>query len=488
MRQFITYPWFILLFIITIAFSCQPTAEPTSENTNDTNRPNIIYILADDLGYGDLGSYGQSVFETPNLDRLAAQGMLFTQHYSGSTVCAPSRSALLTGLHTGHTFIRGNKEVRPEGQHPIPDSVFTIAEKLKSVGYVTGGFGKWGLGHPGSAGVPEKQGFDRFFGYNCQRIAHHYYPYHLWDNDQKVVLSENEGNQKGVYGPTRIHEEALKFLTAHKDTSFFMYYPSLIPHAELFAPEENMEHFRGQFNPEKNYEGTDEGEKFRNGPYGSQPESHAAFAAMIEVLDQQVGDILDLVDQLGIAENTIIFFTSDNGPHLEGGADPDFFNSNGPLQGYKRDLYEGGIRVPLIVQWKGHIEPGTFSEHPSAFWDFFPTACDIAKVEAPRNLDGISYLPTLLGQGQPQHDYLYWEFHEKGGRIAVRKGPWKAVKYDVFKDPNRPMELYNLLQDIGETRNVAAQHPNIVTDMAAIIKEAHVPSESFPFAMPDTLY
>ncbi len=487
MKRKLLYLLPIIAILIT-CFHCQnqpsdgdaATSEDGSTSTQKSP-PNIIYILADDLGYADPSCYGQKNFSTPNIDRLAAQGMKFTQHYSGSTVCAPSRSALMTGLHTGHTPIRGNKEVRPEGQHPLPASSVTIAEILKENGYVTGAFGKWGLGFPGSEGDPTKQGFDRFYGYNCQRIAHHYYPYHLWDNEEKVILKENEGQQKGIYGPNLIHEKALEFLDENKNNKFFLFYPSLIPHAELFAPEAYMEKFRGKFTPEKAYEGVDDGEKFRNGPYGSQQESHAAFAAMINLLDQQVGEIIDKVKELGLEENTIILFTSDNGPHLEGGADPDYFDSNGPLQGYKRDLYEGGIRVPMIASWPGTIEAGTTTKHISAFWDFFPTACDLAGIAVPNGLDGISYLPALKGEAQPQHDYLYWEFHEKGGRVAIRKGDWKAVRYNVYKEPNSPIELYDLSKDVGEAENVAEANPEVATELSNLLEQARTESEVFTF-------
>ena len=468
----------LLALAAILATGCQSTDKKAA--ATDTP-PNIIYILADDLGYADLSCYGQENFSTPNIDRLADRGMQFTQHYSGSTVCAPSRSALMTGLHTGHTPIRGNKEVRPEGQHPLPASSVTIAELLQAKGYATGAFGKWGLGFPGSEGDPTTQGFDRFYGYNCQRIAHHYYPYHLWDNQEKVVLTENEGKQTGVYGPDLIHQEALKFLETNRDRPFFLYYPSLIPHAELFAPEPYMAMFRNKFLPEKKYEGTDDGEKFRNGPYGSQEESHAAFVAMVTLLDQQVGEIVAKVEELGIAENTIILFTSDNGPHLEGGADPDYFDSNGPLTGYKRDLYEGGIRVPMIATWPGKIAPGALTQHTSAFWDFLPTACDLAGIEQPAGIDGISYLPVLLGEAQPQHDYLYWEFHEKGGRLALRKGNWKAVKYNVYQAPDAPIELYNLAEDVSEQNNVADLHPEVAAELTQLLKEARTESDVFAF-------
>ncbi len=475
----------LLLFIAFLCLqACQNQEAPGQSDAEALVKPNIIYIMADDLGYGDLSCYGQQKFQTPNIDRLAAQGMLFTQHYCGNTVCAPSRSSFMTGQHTGHTPVRGNKEVRPEGQHPLPDTSVTIAEKLKETGYITGTFGKWGLGFPGSEGDPNNQGIDQFYGYNCQRLAHHYYPYHLWDNQEKVMLEENEGQQTGTYAPIQIQEEALNFIETNKDTSFFLFYASVIPHAELFAPEEYMERFRGKFLPEKEYEGVDEGERFRNGPYGSQPESHAAFAAMVTLLDEQVGEIMDKVEELGIAENTLIIFTSDNGPHLEGGADPDYFDSNGPLKGYKRDLYDGGIRVPFIAQWKGTIEPGSKTDHIAAFWDFYPTACEMAGISYEGDpIDGISYLPTLLGndEAQEDHEYLYWEFHERGGRIAVRKGDWKAVKYNVEKDPDQPIELYDLSQDIGEENDVAEQHPEIVAEMAEIMRAARTENPVFAF-------
>ncbi len=445
--------------------------------------PNIIYILADDLGYGDLSCFGQEHFKTPNIDRLAAEGMRLTQHYSGSTVCAPSRSALMTGQHTGHTPVRGNKGAKPEGQWPIADETFTLAELLKQKGYITGAFGKWGLGGPGTGGDPVRQGFDVFYGYNCQSLAHNYYPWHLWDNQEKVILAENEGNRKGIYAPNLIHEKALEFMEENRDGPFFLYYPSVIPHAELFAPEEYMEKFRGKFLPEKIYEGADEGQpRFRVGGYGSQPEAHAAFAAMVSLLDVQVGEIMDKLLELGINGNTLVIFTSDNGPHLEGGADPDYFNSNGIYRGYKRDLYEGGIRVPTIACWPGKIEAGSETDHLSAFWDVYPTIAEMTGQEVHDSVDGISFLPTLLGISvQKQHKYLYWEFHEKTGRQAVRKGEWKLVRYQVFEPENTTTELYNIPADPGEKNNVAADHPEIVEELTALLEKSRKESETFPF-------
>jgi arylsulfatase A len=472
---------FKIVFFITsilLAFGCSNEAQ---KNEEQPRRPNIIYILADDLGYGDLSSYGQTKFATPNIDKLANEGIKFTQHYSGSTVCAPSRSSLMTGLHTGHTPVRGNKEWQTEGQWPMPSDAFTMAEMLKEAGYVTGAFGKWGLGYPGSEGDPNNQGFDEFFGYNCQRIAHHYYPFHVWHNQEKIILTENEGTQRGTYGPEIIQQEALKFLELNKDKEFFMFYPSLIPHAEMFAPEEYMEKYRGKYLPENAYQGVDDGENLKLGPYGSQPESHAAFVAMVNYLDDQVGELMTKLKELKLDENTIVMFSSDNGPHLEGGADPDYFNSNGPFKGYKRDLYEGGIRVPMIVRWPGKIISGSKSDHISAFWDVMPTVAEITGINAPEGIDGISFLPALLQQEQVKHDYLYWEFHEKGGRQALRKGDWKLVRYEVNNDPDRPLELYNLANDPGEENSLSDEFPEKVEELKNIMKNARTESSVFTF-------
>ena len=462
------------------AFKYQPQKSPNPK------KPNIIFILADDLGYGDLSCYGQKQFQTPNLDKMAAGGMLFTQHYSGTTVCAPSRSALMTGQNTGHTPIRGNKEWQPEGQWPMKAEAVTIAEILKKVGYTTGAFGKWGLGFVGTEGDPNKQGFDEFYGYNCQRLAHNYYPGHLWDNQQKVEIPENSGDKFEVYAPHLIHERALRFIERNKDKPFFLFYPNVIPHAELLLPEENLAEFRGKFLPEKNFKGAEPGSAgFREGSYGTQPESHAAFAAMVTLLDKQVGEVLAKLKELGLEKNTLVIFSSDNGPHKEGGADPDFFDSNGPLRGYKRDLYEGGIRVPMIAFWEGKIVAGSKSEHISAFWDFLPTAAELAGVPVPENIDGISYLSTLMGKEQKQHDHLYWEFHELGGRQAVRKGDWKLLKYQVFDPAKTTVELYNLSKDIGEDNNVAEKHPEVVKELSELVIKSRTESKDFPFRVPE---
>jgi arylsulfatase A len=475
-----------LLSIVTLVIflnSCANKKKNTGNEISKPKKPNIVYILADDLGYGDLSCYGQIHFQTPNIDKMASEGMLFTQHYAGTSVCAPSRSSLMTGQTTGHTPIRGNKEVKPEGQWPIPDSTFTMAEMLKQAGYVTGGFGKWGLGFPGSEGEPNKQGFDEFFGYNCQRLAHNYYPSYLWDNEQKVMLEGNTGDQFAEYAADTIHQRALQFIEKNKDKPFFLYYPSTIPHAELLLPEKYKEKYEGKFLPEKSYKGAEPGDPgFRTGSYGTQPESHAAFAAMVTHIDKQVGEVLNKLKELGLDKNTIVIFTSDNGPHLEGGADPDYFNSNGPLRGYKRDLYDGGIREPMIAWWPGKIEAGSKTDHVSAFWDVMPTVAELVGTTPPNYIDGISFLPTLLGKsGQKEHDYMYWEFHEQGGRKALRKGDWKLVRYNVMRPGETTTELYDLSTDIGEEHNVAEEHPEKVKELMDLMKSARVESKVFPF-------
>jgi arylsulfatase A len=444
--------------------------------------PNIVYILADDLGYGDLSCYGQQKFSTPNIDRLARQGMLFTQHYTGCTVSAPSRSCLMTGLHTGHTPVRGNKGWVPEGNWPLPANTFTVARMLKTRGYTTGAFGKWGLGYIDTEGDPNLQGFDEFFGYNCQSLAHNYYPDHLWHNHEKIMLHENDSSKKGIYSPDIIHKAALGFIEANKNKPFFLFYPTTIPHAELSAKEDYMKRFRGKFDPEKPFKGVDSGPTFRLGPYESQAETHAAFAAMITELDDYVGELMNKLKTLGLENNTIVIFASDNGPHLEGGADPDYFNSNGDLRGYKRDMYEGGIRTPMLVRWPGKVKEGSKSDHISAFWDILPTFAEIAGTVVPDNIDGISFLPTLLDKSQKQHEYLYWEFHEQGGKVAARMGNWKAVKLDMDLTPQGETELYDLSTDVGEANNLASSNPEMVKKMEELMKQAHKPSEDFPFA------
>lgn len=450
-------------------------------------KPNVVFILADDLGYGDLSCYGQEKFETPNIDRIAQNGMRFTQCYSGTTVSAPSRSCLLTGMHSGHTYIRGNIELDPEGQYPLPENAYTFFHAFKDAGYKTAAFGKWGLGFIGSTGDPKKQGCDTFYGYNCQLLAHSYYPDHLWDNDQRVELKDNVLEVqygKGTYSQDLIHGKALEFLDKMSaDEPFFMWYPTIIPHAELIVPEDSIsKKFRGKF-PEKPYKGVEPGNPgFRKGGYCTQFYPHATFAAMVTRLDVYVGQIIDKLKEKGLYDNTIIIFASDNGPHMEGGADPDFFNSNGIYRGYKRDLYEGGIRVPMIVSWPGKVQPNSETDFMCSFWDMLPTFREIInpKAKAAKNEDGVSLLPLLTGKkGQKEHEYLYFEFQEMNGRQAVRKGPWKLVHMNI-RGAKPYYELYNLASDPSERHNVINQYPEVTAELKAIMVEAHVESPDFP--------
>ncbi len=447
-------------------------------------KPNVIYIIADDLGYGDLSAYGQTHFKTPNIDAIAKDGILFKQHYSAAPVCAPARGALMTGLHVGHGAVRGNSEVMPEGQQSMPANTFTLAHLFKKAGYATGAFGKWGLGSPGSASEPLKMGFDHFYGYNCQRQAHHYYPYFLWNDHQREMLWGNFGLETQDYAPDLIQDQVLRFVEANKDRPFFMFYPLVQPHAEMLAPEKYMAKYRGKFLPESSHQGIDGGPEFRKKEYCSQKEAHAAFAAMMETIDEDIGELMAKLTELGIADNTLVVFTSDNGPHQEGGHDPDYFNSAGGLRGHKRDLHEGGIRVPMIVKWPGKIPAGAVTDHVSAFQDVLPTMADVTGQPTPAGIDGISFLPTLLQKDtQRPHDYLYWEFHELDGRVAIRKGNWKGVRYRMAVDPNSPLELYDLTQDPSEKNNVAAGHPEVVRELDALLKSARTvsPIETFNF-------
>ncbi|MCG8701278.1 MAG: arylsulfatase [Bacteroidales bacterium] len=473
------------LFLLMLVFLFTACKQSNSVEEVKPTKPNVIYILADDLGYGDLGCYGQKKFETPNIDKLAAHGIKFTQHYSGSTVCAPSRSSLLSGEHTGHTYIRGNKEYMPEGQEPLADSVFTIAELMKQAGYTTGAFGKWGLGFVGTEGDPNNQGFDEFYGYNCQRQAHRYYPEYLWHNNEKVHLEGNDLSNTVTYAQDVIQDEIIKYLENNKDTSFFLFLPYVVPHAEMLVPNDSiLQKFMGKYKEEPFVakEGGDYGPGMKIGMYCSQEHPFATFAAMVTRLDIYVGQIVEKLEQLGIADNTIIMFTSDNGPHNEAGAKPKYFNSNGGLRGKKRDLYEGGIRVPFIVSWPGKIKEAKVSDHISAFWDVMPTLAEVGNVQIPGHTDGVSFLPTLLGSvEQPKHEYLYWEFHEMGGRQAVRKGDWKAVRLKVQKNPNRPVQLYNLADDPKEKNNVAKEHPEIAKELAGIMAKSRTNSAIFNF-------
>jgi len=468
----------------TVVVSC-------GEKQKSPKQPNIIYILADDLGYGDPGCYGQTIIQTPNIDRLAAEGIRFIRHYSGSTVSAPSRSALFTGLHTGNAPIRGNSaairipEMKGEGQYPQPGDTYTIARMLKEGGYATGCFGKWGLGFPGSEGAPENQGIDEFFGFNCQGLAHNYYTYYLWHNKDTVWLKGNEGSQKGEYAPDIIHNEALKFIRNNKDRPFFAYLPYILPHAELVSPDDDIQAMYKDKFIETPWQGVDSGANYRRGPYESSPHPRTDFAAMVTRLDRYVGEIIDELKRLGLDKNTIVMFSSDNGPHREGGADPDFFKSYGPLRGIKRDLYEGGIRVPMIAWYPAKIKAGSVTDHVSAFWDIMPTFAELSGTKAADNTDGISFVPTLFGKSrQKKHEYLYWEFHEQGGKVAVAKGNWKAIWLNISNPEKTKTELYNLSEDIREENNLAKQHPEIVAELDQIMRKAHTDSKAFPFTLP----
>jgi len=452
----------------------------------EKGKPNIVFILADDLGYGDVGFNGQDKFTTPHIDQLAREGMQFTQFYAGTTVCAPSRSALLTGQHTGHTYVRGNIGVKPEGQLPLADTVQTFAMLLQRAGYRTAAFGKWGLGPVNSTGDPNKKGFDTFFGYNCQTQAHRYYPSHLWHNKYKIPLTANgEREHKEQYAPDLIQKQALAFLDDVQQTGqpFFLFLPYILPHAELVVPDDSLwAKYKGKF-PETPFHGADYKKGARIGGYSSQDYPHAAFAAMVNRLDDYVGQIMAKLKTLGLDNNTLVVFTSDNGPHQEGGADPAFFHSNGGLRGIKRDVYEGGIRVPFVARWPGKIKAGTVNPFIGAFWDMAPTFLEIAGVSDLRlSSDGLSILPTLLGKKQKQHDYLYWEFHEGGGKIAIRKDNWKAVILNVDQGlKQNHMELYRLDTDRAESKNLAAQYPEKCKELFQLAVQAHQPSHLFPF-------
>ena len=435
------------------AMAALPRIVYASEKQVKFRKPNIIFILADDLGYGDLGCYGQKVIKTPHIDRLAAEGTQFTDCYAGSTVCAPSRCCLMTGLHTGHAYVRGNQRV------PLPPEEVTVAEILKEAGYKTGIVGKWGLGEPGTTGIPNRQGFDYWFGYLNQGRAHNYYPEYLWKNEEKYFLEGNQAGEKEQYSHDLFTREALDFVTRHKDRPFFLYLAYTIPHANNELGRET-----GDGMEVPSYE-----------PYADEkwPTPQKGHAAMITRLDHDLGKLMALLKKLGIDDDTIVFFSSDNGPHREGGAKPEFFDSNGPLRGIKRDLYEGGIRVPKIVRWPGKIKAGGVSDQVWTFWDFLPTAAEIAGTKAPSNIDGISMLPALLGKEQRSHEFLYWEFHERGFTQAVRMGDWKAVQFVK----QQRFELYNLKTDLGEKQNVADKHPDLVEKIEAYLKTARTKSD-----------
>ena len=463
--------------------------------------PNLVFILADDLGYGDLGAYGQTKIATPNLDRLAAGGMRFTRHYSGNAVCAPSRCVLLTGRHPGHAWIRNNSEVQPEGQRPLPAGTPTLARLLQARGYATGAFGKWGLGGPGSEGDPLRQGFDRFFGYNCQRHAHNHYPTNLWDNERRVPLGnppfsphqklpatadpaapDSYAAYRGTdFAPDLIAAQAMAFIRAHRDRPFFVYFPSTLPHLALQAPEDAVAAYAGRW-PETPYRG--------DRAYLPHPTPRAAYAAMVSRLDRHVGDLLNLVAELGLEARTLFVFTSDNGPLYDGlgGTDDSFFDSAGGLRGRKGSLYEGGVRVPCLVRWPGKVQAGVTRDRVTGFEDWLPTLLDLAGVRAaaPRELDGVSFAPTLLGQRQPPRPWLYREFPGYGGQQAIWAGEWKAVRTGLNQAGAVPrFELYRLADDPREATDRADAHPRVVARLERLAAGQHVPSAAFPLGVVD---
>lgn len=445
-------------------------ASPLVNANAQTDKPNVIYIMADDLGIGDLGCYGQKKIKTPAIDKLAENGVRFTQHYSGSTVSAPSRCSLLTGKHTGHSYIRGNKgTIGPDNEaydYPLASGELTVADIFKQKDYATACIGKWGLGGPESEGHPSNHGFDYFYGYLGQLNAHSYYPRFLWEDSKKINLG------KKSYSHDLIMDKALEYIEKNSDKPFFIYLTPTIPHAELIVPEGELGIYDDKF-CETPYVGNH---------YISQPKPRATFAAMVSRLDRDVQRIMDLLEEKGIAENTIVIFTSDNGAHAEGGHDPDFFKSNGTFRGIKRDLYEGGIRTPFIVHWPAKIKKGTISYHFSAFWDFLPTMCELIGVPKPEDTDGISYLPALTGEGeQKRHEYLYWEFHEMGGKRAVLKDNWKLIQLFVNEPEKRRYELYCLNSDPGETADVSAQYPDKLNELIPYLTKARTKNEVWDF-------
>ncbi len=457
-------------------------------------QPNIIYILCDDLGIGDLGCYGQTKIRTPNIDQLAAEGMRFTRHYCGSAVCAPSRCTLMTGLHTGHAFVRDNFEVpNADGQLPLPAGTITVAKLLQQNGYATAIIGKWGLGNPDSDGAPLKQGFDHSFGPNCQRVAHSYYPAYTWCDDKIIPLNQgcsvstdgrvriapnDDSNNPASYRqfigkdyvPDLLEKDAIHWIKANKDKPFFLYYPTPVPHAALQVPEDSVAEYKDKLD-DKPYLG--------NRGYVPCRYPRATYAAMITRMDRSIGRILQTVKELGLDDNTVIMFCSDNGPSVEGGVDPAYFKSALGLRDLKGALYEGGIRAPFIARWPGKIKPGTTSDYLSAMWDILPTACELAHIQPPANADGLSLLPTLLAlPDQKKHDYLYWEFDNK--RAIVTADGWKGIKFH----PSLKFELYDLKDDPSEKKNVANDHPELAAKIQKMMDEAHTDSTEFPLAGP----
>jgi arylsulfatase A len=446
-------------------------------------KPNIVFIMADDLGVYELGCYGQKLIRTPSVDRMAAGGTKFTQFYAGSPVCAPSRCVLMTGKHPGHAAVRNNKATPPEGQHPLPAEEVTIAELLQAKGYATGAMGKWGLGMWDTTGSPLKQGFDHFFGYNCQSHAHTHYPTYLYRDGERFELPGNDGVTGDTYSHDLFEQEALKFIDTYKDRPFFLYLPFTIPHVAIQVPEDSLAEYKGKLGSDPPYDGTINGRK----SYLPHPAPRAGYAAMVTRMDRTVGRVLDKLKELKLDEKTLVIFTSDNGPtHNVGGADSTFFQSAGHLRGFKGSLYEGGIRTPFVAYWPGTVPAGQECDVPLAFWDVLPTLAELAGADAPPGIDGISFVPALTGQGeQKRHDFLYWEFPAYGGQQVVIAGDWKAVRQNLAKGIIQT-ELYNLKNDPSESQDVAAEHPDIVKRLEKIMAEQHTPNADFPLPAIDT--
>lgn len=446
------------------------------EPSGSMSKPNIIYIMADDLGYGDLGCYGQTDFRTPNIDKLAAGGMRFTQHYAGASVCMPSRVSWLTGKHQGHASIRGN---RMNISLPPDPADITVARLLKNAGYVTANIGKTGATFSDDGSKVLEKGFDHFFGHASHGAAHRQYPPKMDLEGGTLPLPGNHGYEGASYGNQLLFDDAVRFIQAHKNEPMFIHIAPTIPHPDLNAPPEYVEKFLGRYDEPK----IEKEDPKKNG-YRFTQHPKATFVAMMTFLDDQVGRVVDTLRAEGLEGNTLVIFTSDNGAMNEGYWKESYFNSSGPLRGFKRDLYEGGIRVPHIVYWPGKVKPGTTTDLPSAFWDFLPTSAELVGAKPPADIDGISYLPTMLGDSESQrlHEYLYWEFHEQGGKQAVRWGNWKGVRLQVDKDSNGPIELYHLADDLGETKDVAATQPEVVEKIRSLMQSARTENADFAFS------
>lgn len=502
--------WFPnLLCLLAVFVTGCATNRDGREHHASSAKPNIIYIYADDLGYGELGVYGQQKIRTPHLDRMAAEGIRFTQHYTATPVCAPARCALLTGKHTGHAYIRGNRELgqfsdaAERGQWPLPEGTTTIGTLLQQAGYVTAAIGKWGLGMTGNSGHPNKQGFDYFYGYLDQKQAHNYYPTHLWENTRWdslpnpfIFVHNPRDNRNGpnkeaieafanqhlgpgdagffdaykgeVYAIDAMSDKAEQFIRRYQDSAFFLYLPFTIPHVSLQVPDPALDQYVG---------------KFEETPYlgqqGYSPHRYplSAYAAMISALDAEVGKIFALLKELGLDDKTLVMFSSDNGPTFNGGVNAEFFESSAGLRGLKMDVYEGGIRVPMLARWPGRIKAGSTTDHPSAQYDVLATLSEVAGIGVSKDTDGISFLPTLLGTGrQEKHAFLYFEYPEKGGQVAVRMDNWKGVKTNLRSAPDGRWELYDLQRDRSETTNLAGEHPDVLGELDGIVRREHSPS------------